>query len=165
MPVKKRVIRWLVGQFRRPHGFGRHLAVAAGIRSGRVDLPVSSAEDLPYFGEPLDKILAVNSMGFWPEPHERLKDLRARLKPGGLIAIASQPRCPGANPQTSQRAAQTIEAALTKAGFSQTRLKTLALEPPVVCVLGVNDERNLQPSRASPAPPARTLRQRRSRTG
>jgi SAM-dependent methyltransferase len=67
---------------------------------------VGSAEDLPHFGEPLDKILAVNSMGFWPQPQERLKDLRARLKPGGLIAIASQPRCPGATAQASQRAAQ-----------------------------------------------------------
>jgi len=208
--VNKRVIRWLAGQFHRPHGIGGHLAgwvmadrcsnrrrnrwvvslldvqpadrvleigfgpgiaiaelswlairgqvygaghsavmvrhasnrTAAAIRSGRVDLRVGSAEDLPHFGEPLDKVLAVNSMGFWPESQERLKDLRARLKPGGLIAIASQPRCPGATAQTSQRAAQKIAAALTEAGFSQTRLQTLALEPPVVCVLGVNDERN-----------------------
>jgi len=31
-----------------------------------VDLRLGSVEDLPAFDEPLDKILAVNAMIFWP---------------------------------------------------------------------------------------------------
>ncbi len=38
---------------------------AAAVRSGRVELRAGSVEDLPTLGEPVDKILAVNSMGFW----------------------------------------------------------------------------------------------------
>ena len=39
---------------------------ASAVHSGRVKLWAGSVEDLPTLGEPLDKILAVNSMGFWP---------------------------------------------------------------------------------------------------
>lgn len=38
---------------------------AAAIRSGRVSLTVAPVEDLPGFGRPFDKVLAVNNMGFW----------------------------------------------------------------------------------------------------
>jgi SAM-dependent methyltransferase len=112
---------------------------AAAVRSGRTELLRGSVESLPTLGGPLDKILAVNSMGFWPDPPRRVQELRERLRPGGAIAIASQPRCPGATSETSARAAQDIEAVLTEAGFSRIRVETLPLEPPVVCVLGTND--------------------------
>jgi hypothetical protein len=57
------------------------------------------------------------------------------LRRGGLIAVASQPRCPGATHDTSVRAAAQIEAALSSAGFSHLRVETLPLDPPAVCVL------------------------------
>jgi SAM-dependent methyltransferase len=114
---------------------------AAAIRSGRVDLRCASVENLPASAERLDKVVAVNSMGFWPGRPARLEELRDRLRPGGQIAIASQPRCPGAAKETSERAAQQIETLLREAGFSGTRVETLPLDPPVVCVLGVNSVR------------------------
>ncbi len=107
----------------------------ATVRTGRVDLRLASVGDLPDFGGPLDVVLAVNSMGFWPDPAARVDELRRRLRPGGLIAIASQPRCPGATSDTSRRAAAQIESVLSGAGFTKARVETLALEPPVVCVL------------------------------
>ncbi|HUC36925.1 MAG TPA: class I SAM-dependent methyltransferase [Acidimicrobiales bacterium] len=108
---------------------------SVGIRAGRVDLRLGSVEQLPDFGGPLDKILAVNSVGFWPEPVARLSELRSMLRPGGEIAIASQPRCPGATRETSARAVTEIAGLLREAGFSDPRVETLDLEPPVVCVL------------------------------
>ena len=87
------------------------------------------------FDEPLDAAVAVNSLGFWPEPTQRLVELRALLKPGGRIAIATQPRCPGATEETSTRAARDIAHRLREAGFTQTRVETLHLKPPVVRVL------------------------------
>jgi SAM-dependent methyltransferase len=113
---------------------------ADAISAGRVDLRRASAEDLPYFEDRFDTILAVNSMGFWPDIARTLRQLRARLRPGGQIAIASQPRSPGASSETSRRAAQEIRSPLEAAGFSRLRVETLDLDPPVVCVLGVNDE-------------------------
>lgn len=108
---------------------------SVAVRAGRVDLRLGSVELLPDFGAPLDKILAVNSVGFWPDPVARLTELRSMLRPGGEIAIASQPRCPGATRETSARAAEEIASQLRQAGFPETRVETLDLEPPVVCVL------------------------------
>ena len=109
---------------------------AAAIRAGRVTLARASVDQLPAaLDGPFDAILAVNSLGFWPAPAERLAELRRRLAPGGRIAIASQPRCPGATAGTSHSAAREIEDLLRSAGFTQLRTETLRLSPPVVCVL------------------------------
>jgi SAM-dependent methyltransferase len=109
---------------------------AAAIRAGRVTLIKASADQLPPgLDGPFDAILAVNSLGFWPAPGQRLAELRRRLAPGGRLAIASQPRCPGATADTSARAARETEALLTEAGFTHLSTKILALSPPVACVL------------------------------
>jgi SAM-dependent methyltransferase len=109
---------------------------AAAIRAGRVTLINAPADQLPPALEgPFDAILAVNSLGFWPAPAERLAELRRRLAPGGRIAIASQPRCPGATAGTSRNAADEVENLLRSAGFTQMSTQTLPLSPPVICVL------------------------------
>jgi SAM-dependent methyltransferase len=118
---------------------------AAAIRAGRVTLIRASADQIPpALDGPFDAILAVNSLGFWPAPAQRLAELRRRLAPGGRIAIASQPRCPGATADTSRSAAREIENLLRDAGFTHLSTQTLALSPPVACVLA-----------ASPAPATR----------
>jgi SAM-dependent methyltransferase len=109
---------------------------AAAIRSGRVTLIRASADQLPpALDGPFDAILAVNALAFWPAPAERLAGLRRRLAPGGRVAIASQPRCPGATADTSRDAARQIGELLTEAGFTQLSTQTLPLSPPVACVL------------------------------
>lgn len=113
---------------------------AAAVRSGRVDLRFASVDALPELDGVLDKILSVNSMGFWPDPVARLSELRCRLRTGGAIAIASQPRCPGATQETSAGAAREIDSALLAAGFSRTHVERLELDPPVVCVIALNAE-------------------------
>jgi SAM-dependent methyltransferase len=111
---------------------------AEGLRRGVLDLRLGSVEDLPAFDPPFDKILAVNAMMFWREPVARLEDLRHLLRSGGLIAIAHQPRGPGASDATSAAKGREMEATLAQAGFSEVRLEAMALKPAVVCALGVN---------------------------
>jgi len=111
----------------------------AAIRAGRVSLIQASVNDLPTaFDGPFDAIVAVNSLGFWTAPCTRLEELRRRLKPGGRIAIASQPRSAGATRSTSLTAGREITDLLEGAGFGQARTEMLDLDPPVVCVLAVN---------------------------
>lgn len=110
----------------------------AAVRAGRVELVQSSVDRLPRFDEPFDAILTVNSLGFWAEPVNRLRDLRRLLRPGGRIALVTQPRCPGATRDTTARAAQELQDLLTQAGFGQMRVETLELDPPVACVLATN---------------------------
>jgi len=112
---------------------------AAAIRAGRVTLIRASVDQVPAaLDGPFDAILAVNSLGFWPGPAGRLAELRRRLAPGGRIAIASQPRCPGATADTSRDAAREIESLLAEAGFTHLSTQALRLSPPVACVLAVS---------------------------
>lgn len=111
----------------------------AAVRAGRVELVHAPVDRLPSFGAPLDAVLAVNSLGFWPEPAQRLRELRALLRPGGRIALASQPRCPGATRDTTVRAADELRDLLAGAGFVGIRVETLELDPPVACVLAVHE--------------------------
>ena len=111
---------------------------SAAIRAHRVHLAHACVDQLPSFDDPLDAILAVNSVGFWPDPVERLRQLRRLLRPGGRIALATQPRCPGATQTTTARAAQDLQDLLTQAGFTRIKVETLGLDPPVACVLANN---------------------------
>jgi SAM-dependent methyltransferase len=115
---------------------------AAAIRAGRVTLVNAPVDRLPAaLDGPFDAVLAVNSLGFWPAPAERLADLRRRLAPGGRIAIVSQPRCHGATASTSRSAAGEIENLLRSAGFTQLSTETLPLSPPVICVIAAAPDR------------------------
>ena len=114
---------------------------ASAIRAGRIRLTLGTVEQLPpELDGPFAAILTVNSLGFWTAPAERLQDLRRRLTPGGRLAVASQPRCPGATRSTSLATASEITDLLHTAGFTQVRTEILDLEPPVVCVVAVNED-------------------------
>ena len=100
----------------------------AAIRAARVTLMRALVDQIaPALDGPFDAILAVNSLGFWPAPAERLAELRRRLAPGGRVASRPGPACPGATADTSRSAAREIENLLRDAGFAHL---TLALSPP-----------------------------------
>ena len=111
---------------------------ADGLRCGVVDLRLGSVDELPAFDALFDKILAVNTMLFGSDPVARLAELRRLLRPGGLIAVAYQPRGPGATDETSAAKGREIAVALIRARFTEVRLETMRLKPAVVCALGVN---------------------------
>src|SRR5688500_194542 len=102
---------------------------ADAIRDGRFTLALGTVERLPPgLDGPFAAIRAVNSLGFWTAPAERLAELRRRLRPGGRIAIVSQPRCPSAMRRTSADAAGEITDLLQATGFTQLRTELLDLD-------------------------------------
>jgi ubiquinone/menaquinone biosynthesis C-methylase UbiE len=111
---------------------------AAAIPAGRVDLRLGSVDCLPPFPEPFDKVLAVNAIMFRGQTIDRLEALRRVMRPGGRIAVAHQPRGPSATDATATAKGEEIAAALTQAGFSEVRVRTMSLKPAVVCAIGVN---------------------------
>lgn len=111
---------------------------AAAIQAGRVDLRLGSVESLPVFAAPFDRVLAVNTMMFWDRPAGVLEQLRGLLRAGGRIAVAHQPRGPGATDATAATRGEEIAAQLRRAGFSDVRLETMRLKPAVVCAMGMN---------------------------
>ena len=108
----------------------------AAIRAGRVRLMHTPVQSLPISDGPFNAALAVNTVGMWPDPAARLRELARWLQPGGRVALVSQPRCPGATAATSEAAASELAAMLTEAGFEHLRTEMLDLDPPAACVLG-----------------------------
>jgi SAM-dependent methyltransferase len=122
---------------------------AAAIRAGRVTLARASVEELPpTLDGPFDAIFAVNSIGFWAAPVQRLEELRRRLAPGGRIAIVTQPRSPRGTKDPSLVARENADL-LGAAGFTQMKTEVLDLDPPAVCVLAVNQNAADRPGPAA----------------
>lgn len=105
------------------------------IKEGRVELGLGSAADLSALDGVFDKVLVVNNFGMWPDPEQRLKDVRGLMRPGGRLAIVSQPRSAGANAETTRRVGRATAEQLRSAGFVGVRTESLNLKPPVACVL------------------------------
>lgn len=109
---------------------------AEAIAEGRVRLALGSVADLPSL-EPFDRIYAVNSTQFWPDPPARLRELKELLKAGGRIAITHQPRNAGATDRDTEESGKRIAKMLTEAGFRNVRVEWKPMKPvAVVCVLG-----------------------------
>jgi SAM-dependent methyltransferase len=119
---------------------------AGAIRAGRVTLARACVDDLPPTLDRLDVILAVNAMGSWTAPVQRLHDLRRRLRPGGRIAIATQPQHPGSTRDPVLVGRQKADL-LRAAGFTVVRTESLDISPPVTCVVAADGG-----SRTGPGP-------------
>src|SRR5262245_48471988 len=115
---------------------------AAAVSAGRVRLIEAPVERMHMTEAPFDAALAVNNVGIWPDPADRLRDIGRLLRPGGRIALVSQPRSSGATAATSAAAADKLAALLTAAGFDEPRTETLDLDPPAVCVLATQPRRD-----------------------
>lgn len=111
---------------------------ATAIAERRMDLRQATIERLPDFSVAFDAICAINTIDFWPDPVERLRELMALLTPGGRLAVTVQPRTPGADASVSARVARRLEQRLRAAGFVTVETEFLDLAPPAVCVMGRN---------------------------
>ena len=113
---------------------------AIAIKAKRVELQCADASKIPYPSETFDKVFCINVAHFWTNPVEVLTELHRVLKPGGLIAIAIQPRIPNATEATAQATGEFLVNALISAGFEQVRLETKSMQPvSVVCALGIKN--------------------------
>jgi SAM-dependent methyltransferase len=111
---------------------------APAIRAGRVELQLAAASRLPYPDDSFDTVFSINVAQFWSNPLEEMLEMRRVLRPGGLIAIAVQPRSKGAMERTARETARSLSENLRDAGFSDVRLQSKKMKPvSTVCALGV----------------------------
>jgi ubiquinone/menaquinone biosynthesis C-methylase UbiE len=111
------------------------------VLSGKVKLTAASVSELPAFDQPIDKVIDVNSFQFWEDPVHSLKEIKKNMNSNGIIAIAHQPRKPGATEQDSTEAGGKFSKYLEEAQFKNIRIEKKMMKPvSTVCVLGVNSD-------------------------
>lgn len=109
----------------------------AGIQAGQVDLRLGEAHELPYPAEWFDRVFAIDSAPFWRNPLDAVLEIRRVLKKAGMVALAVQPRNPGATADTTRATGESLRRVLTEGGFADVRLEWRCLRPvPAVCAIG-----------------------------
>jgi ubiquinone/menaquinone biosynthesis C-methylase UbiE len=106
-----------------------HRRNAAAIRAGRVEVKHGNVAALPYDDASFDKVIAVETFYFWPDPIANLQEVRRVMGRDGLVALAMEGSREASNWQTmAARAAQMgfpiysgaeMVEMLTAAGFSR----------------------------------------------
>jgi ubiquinone/menaquinone biosynthesis C-methylase UbiE len=110
---------------------------AHAIASGQVDLRLGSADSLPFTDRSFDKAFAINVAQFWPAAERPLAELSRVLRPGGLVALAVQPRARDATEETARETGAQLQRALEAAGFDRVHVESARMRPvSVVCALG-----------------------------
>ena len=109
------------------------------IRAGRMEaLQGTIAEPLPFADSEFTKAFAINSFQFWPDAVMGVRELRRVLRPGGLLAIAVQPRWKGATDSDARRVGEEVRALLQDEGFAGTHVEVQVMKPvAVTCALGI----------------------------
>lgn len=110
------------------------------LRAGTATLVSTDIRTLPRFDVSFDKVLAINVAQFLGDDLGTvLALLRARMTPGGRIAIAVQPRERGATAAAAQVEGSRLSGALEGAGFKRVESSFNASlgSVPGVCVVAV----------------------------
>jgi len=113
---------------------------AEALRERRVELTCRSVAELPWLDGSFDKIVAVNSFQFWPEPARNLEEVRRVMKPGALLLLVIRGRKANSNATFAgaDRGEQYLSRALFElphAGFDEITHQTREAWPyPAICV-------------------------------
>lgn len=109
----------------------------SGVEAGQVDLRLGEARALPFPAEWFDRVFAINSAQFWRNRLGAVREIRRVLKRAGMVALAVQPRDPGATADTTRATGEFLRRVLTEGGFADVRLEYRCLRPvPAVCAIG-----------------------------
>lgn len=98
------------------------------IREGRVSIQQGEIEALPYPDAMFNKIFTVNTIYFWSDPQQALRQVYRVLKPGGLFVIGFRDRAmmkkvDPTKHQFSLYTAGEVEEMLTAAGFKDVEVQ------------------------------------------
>ena len=62
------------------------------VRTGRLEVKEGSASGIPYPDASFDRVAAVNTLHFWPEPEKGLREALRVLRPGGRLGLVLRPK-------------------------------------------------------------------------
>lgn len=101
-------------------------------------LITASIEDSPKLEQKFSRVLAINSLMYWPEREKCLQKIKNMMLPDGKILIVYQPTEPKATEESTRRTGRGISKLLELTGFQEVRTEiNLKIEPvPAVAVSG-----------------------------
>jgi ubiquinone/menaquinone biosynthesis C-methylase UbiE len=114
------------------------------IRGGRLRLLTGSAGTLPLADGSVDKAVSVNSIYFWPDASEAMREFARVLRPGGTLALCFEPaeelrKWPGHRFGFRLYEGAQVAALMERAGFGELRIVAGEGRKPdrFLCVKGV----------------------------
>ncbi len=110
----------------------------AAIEKGLVELQLGCASKLPYPDEFFNKVFSINVAQFWTDPVAVMLEMRRVVRPGGLVAVAVQPRSKNAKERTARETGRLLVENMRAAGFNDIRFEAKRMKPvSTVCAIGV----------------------------
>jgi ubiquinone/menaquinone biosynthesis C-methylase UbiE len=96
----------------------------ASVATGRAAFHRASSTVIPFDAATFDRVVAVNTIYFWPEPGRDLAEVRRVLKPAGVLGLAAMTPASAAHLTASGEPFRTYEVAqlrflLVEAGFAR----------------------------------------------
>jgi ubiquinone/menaquinone biosynthesis C-methylase UbiE len=110
----------------------------AAIHKGLVELQLASASKLPFPDDFFNKVFSINVAQFWIDPVAVMLEMRRVVRPGGLVAVAVQPRSKNAKEGAARETGRLLVENMRAAGFNEVRLEAKRMKPvSTVCAIGV----------------------------
>jgi ubiquinone/menaquinone biosynthesis C-methylase UbiE len=109
---------------------------AQAIAEGRATVALGDVASMPFESASFDRVFSVNSVQFWPDLALGAREAARVLRPGGLLALAIQPRSRGATAETTRQWEARLRAAMNELRFEDVRsFNDDRPRIPVTCVL------------------------------
>jgi ubiquinone/menaquinone biosynthesis C-methylase UbiE len=67
------------------------------VKAGKTKILQGNVSNLPFADASFDKICAIETFYFWPNPHKNLQEVKRVMKPGGIVAFAMEISKEGTN--------------------------------------------------------------------
>ncbi|MBS4900028.1 MAG: class I SAM-dependent methyltransferase [Clostridiales bacterium] len=100
--------------------------------AGKTDIAHCSIEKTPFYDDLFDKVITVESLYFWPDPKENVKEVYRFTKPGGkvllVLDIYNTPEIMEAHKENIEKydlyvpTVEDFENMLREAGFSEVKI-------------------------------------------
>jgi SAM-dependent methyltransferase len=93
---------------------------------------------LPFPDDFFNKVFSINVAQFWTDPVAVMLEMRRVVRPGGLAAVAVQPRSKNAKEGAARETGRSLVENMRAAGFNEVRLEAKRMKPvSTVCAIGV----------------------------
>ncbi len=110
---------------------------AENISKGKVKLLQGNVDEIPFEDNYFDMVFSVNSMHYWEDLQEALKEIKRVLKPGGEVCISLHPKWFKIEAD-SILLREEIKASAEISGFKNVKANQLNLKPvSAFCIYGI----------------------------